>query len=132
VQRESALFEFVKSGKFEDIIVPYERCYNLSKGEKFYPVDAKLLSHPTEIKLNDLIGIAKKKINEYIDYKKYNLVLNELSNLRKVVDKLFDDVLIMEEDLNIRRNRLSLLLYCVNTYNKFCDFSKIIHFVYKK
>ena len=132
LERESALFEFVKFRKFEDIIVPYERCYNLSKGGKFYPTDDKLLSHPTEIKLNDSIRIAEKKINEHIDSKKYDLVLKELSSLRLLVDRLFDDVLIMEEDLNIRRNRLSLLLYCVNTYNKFCDFSKIIHFVCKK
>ena len=132
LERESALFEFVKFRKFEDIIVPYERCYNLSKGGKFYPTDDKLLSHPTEIKLNDSIRIAEKKINEHIDSKKYDLVLKELFRLRPLVDRLFDDVLIMEDDLNIRRNRLSLLLYCVNTYNKFCDFSKIIHFVYKK
>ena len=132
LERESALFEFVKFRKFEDIIVPYERCYNLSKGGKFYPTDDRLLSHPTEIKLNESIRIAEKKINEHIDSKKYDLVLKELFRLRPLVDRLFDDVLIMEEDLNIRRNRLSLLLYCVNTYNKFCDFSKIIHFVYKK
>jgi len=132
LERESALFEFVKFRKFEDIIVPYERCYNLSKGGKFYPTDDKLLSHPTEIKLNESIRIAEKKINEHIDSKKYDLVLKELFRLRPLVDRLFDDVLIMEDDLNIRRNRLSLLLYCVNTYNKFCDFSKIIHFVYKK
>ncbi len=132
LERESALFEFVKFRKFEDIIVPYERCYNLSKGGKFYPTDDKLLSHPTEIKLNDSIRIAEKKINKHIDSKKYDLVLKELFRLRPLVDRLFDDVLIMEEDLNIRRNRLSLLLYCVNTYNKFCDFSKIIHFIYKK
>ncbi len=132
LERESALFEFVKFRKFEDIIVSYERCYNLSKGGKFYPTDDKLLSHPTEIKLNDSIRIAEKKINEHIDSKKYDLVLKELFRLRPLVDRLFDDVLIMEEDLNIRRNRLSLLLYCVNTYNKFCDFSKIIHFIYKK
>ncbi len=132
LQRESALFEFVKSGKFEDIIVPYERCYNLSKGEKIYPIDETLLSHPTEVKLNNLIKTSEQKIKELIDSKKYDLVLKKLSSLRPLVDRLFDDVLIMEEDLNIRRNRLSLLLYCVNTYDKFCDFSKIIHFVYKK
>ena len=136
VERESALFEFVKSGNFEDIIVPYERCYNLSKGEmsypEFYPVDDKLLSHPTEIKLNDLIKTSERKIKELIDSKKYDLVLKKLSSLRPLVDKLFDDVLIMEKDINIKRNRLSLLLLCVKTYNMFCDFSKIIHFVYKK
>ena len=136
VERESALFNFVKSGKFEDIIVPYERCYNLSKGEMFYPgfypVDDKLLSHPTEIKLNDLIKTSERKIKELIDSKKYDLVLKKLSSLRPLVDKLFDDVLIMEKDINIKRNRLSLLLLCVKTYNMFCDFSKIIHFVYKK
>lgn len=136
LERESALFNFVKSGNFEDIIVPYERCYNLSKGEMFYPrlypVDDKLLSHPTEVELTNLIKTSKRKIKELINSKKYDLVLKKLSSLRPLVDKLFDDVLIMEEDLNIRRNRLSLLLYCVNTYSEFCDFSKIIHFVYKK
>ncbi|MBU2598093.1 MAG: glycine--tRNA ligase subunit beta [Actinobacteria bacterium] len=136
LERESALFNFVKSGNFEDIIVPYERCYNLSKGEMFYPrlypVDDKLLSHPTEVKLTNLIKTSKRKIKELINSKKYDLVLKKLSSLRPLVDKLFDDVLIMEKDENIKRNRLSLLSLCVKTYNMFCDFSKIIHFVYKK
>ena len=132
LKRESALFNSVKSGKFEDIIVPYERCYNLSKGEEFYPIDETLFSHPTESELNDLIKTTIKEIKELTNSKKYDLVLNKLSKLRPVVDRLFDDVLIMEKDVDIKRNRLSLLLLCVNTYNQFCDFSKIIHFVYKK
>lgn len=131
-ERESALFNFVKSKDFEDIIVPYERCYNLSKGEKLHPLNKKLFSHPTESELNDLIKTTETEIKELISFKKYDLVLDKLSKLRPVVDRLFDDVLIMEKDENIKRNRLSLLLLCVKTYNLFCDFSKIIHFVYKK
>jgi len=131
-ERESALFNFVKSKDFEDIIVPYERCYNLSKGEKFFPLNETLFSHPTESELNDLINTTETEIKELISFKKYDLVLDKLSMLRPVVDRLFDDVLIMEKNEDIKRNRLSLLLSCVKTYNLFCDFSKIIHFVYKK
>lgn len=132
LERESALFNFVKSGNFEDIIVPYERCYNLSKGEKLHPLNETLFSHQTESELNNLIKTTETEIKELISFKKYDLVLDKLSKLRPVIDRLFDDVLIMEKDENIKRNRLSLLLLCVKTYNMFCDFSKIIHFVYKK
>ncbi|MFH1584363.1 MAG: glycine--tRNA ligase subunit beta [Actinomycetota bacterium] len=132
LERESALFNFVKSGNFEDIIVPYERCYNLSKGEKLHPLNETLFSHQTESELNNLIKTTETEIKELISFKKYDLVLDKLSKLRPVIDRLFDDVLIMEKDENTKRNRLSLLLLCVKTYNMFCDFSKIIHFVYKK
>ena len=132
LERESALFNFVKSGNLEDIIVPYERCYNLSKGEKLHPLNETLFSHSTESELNNLIKTTETEIKELISSKKYDLVLDKLSELRPVIDRLFDDVLIMEKDENIKRNRLSLLLLCVKTYNLFCDFSKIIHFVYKK
>ncbi len=132
LERESALINFVKSGNFEDIIVPYERCYNLSKGEKLHPLNETLFSHQTESELNNLIKTTETEIKELISFKKYDLVLDKLSKLRPVIDRLFDDVLIMEKDENIKRNRLSLLLLCVKTYNMFCDFSKIIHFVYKK
>lgn len=132
LERESALINFVKSGNFEDIIVPYERCYNLSKGEKLHLLNETLFSHQTESELNNLIKTTETEIKELISFKKYDLVLDKLSKLRPVIDRLFDDVLIMEKDENIKRNRLSLLLLCVKTYNMFCDFSKIIHFVYKK
>ncbi|MFN3976128.1 MAG: glycine--tRNA ligase subunit beta [Aquificaceae bacterium] len=52
--------------------------------------------------------------------------LTALSSLKKPIDDFFDKVLVMDQDENIRRNRLALLFKIKKLFNKFADFSKVI------
>jgi glycyl-tRNA synthetase beta chain len=53
-------------------------------------------------------------------------LLKLLATLRPMVDRFFDEVLVMAEQEEVRRNRLSLLLNCVDLYLSVADFSKIV------
>jgi glycyl-tRNA synthetase beta chain len=48
-----------------------------------------------------------------------------VATLRAPVDAFFDDVMVMAEDLNVRRNRLSLLAQVAGLFDTFADFSKL-------
>ena len=63
-----------------------------------------------------------QKFNDNVDYKTY---LNELENLNPSVTKFFDDVLVMDKDENIKKNRLALLTLLRKKYDFLTDFSKI-------
>lgn len=63
-----------------------------------------------------------KKFNDNVDYKTY---LIELENLNPSVTKFFDDVLVMDKDENIKKNRLALLTLLRKKYDYLTDFSKI-------
>jgi glycyl-tRNA synthetase beta chain len=63
-----------------------------------------------------------QKFNDNVDYKSY---LNELENLNPSVTKFFDDVLVMDKDENVKKNRLALLTLLRKKYDFLTDFSKV-------
>ena len=65
---------------------------------------------------------AVKKLNDNVDYKTY---LTELENLNPYVTKFFDDVLVMDKDKNVKKNRLALLTLLRKKYDYLTDFSKV-------
>ena len=65
---------------------------------------------------------AVKKLNDNVDYKTY---LTELENLNPYVTKFFDDVLVMDKDENVKKNRLALLRLLRKKYDYLIDISKV-------
>ena len=65
---------------------------------------------------------AVKKLNDNVDDKTY---LTELENLNPYVTKFFDDVLVMDKDENVKKNRLALLTLLRKKYDYLTDFSKV-------
>ena len=61
-------------------------------------------------------------VNYSGDYNKY---LNDLILINPVVTKFFDDVLVMDKDVNIKNNRISLLNSLKNKYIILTDFAKL-------
>ena len=61
-------------------------------------------------------------ITETNDYKKY---LASLEALNPTVTKFFEDVLVMDKDENVKKNRFALLTLLKNKYEHFTDFSKV-------
>ena len=51
---------------------------------------------------------------------------SELAGLKESVDRLFDEVLIMDRDEKVKSNRLSLLFRVKRIFNRFADFSLLV------
>jgi glycyl-tRNA synthetase beta chain len=52
--------------------------------------------------------------------------LSAIASLRPVVDRFFDDVLVMDPEESVRRNRLALLLQLSNLLSREADFAEIV------
>ncbi len=73
-----------------------------------------------------------KKINEIRQYfvstkkhENYEETLKKLAEAKHVTDNFFDNVIVNDKNLDIKKNRLELLkMFCI-TYNTFLDFSKV-------
>lgn len=65
---------------------------------------------------------AIKTIDESLPYDKY---LKALEDINPVVEKFFNDVLVMDKDENVKQNRLNLLTLLKNKYFVLADFSKL-------
>ncbi|MDZ7838787.1 MAG: hypothetical protein U5N58_13105 [Actinomycetota bacterium] len=53
-------------------------------------------------------------------------MLTELEKFGEAVDEFFDQVLVMDEDENIRQNRISLVKEARDLYLFIADFSRLV------
>ena len=72
------------------------------------------------------------KINEIRQYfsnakkhESYDETLKVLAEAKSITDNFFDNVIVNDENLDIKKNRLELLQMLCKTYNNFIDFSKV-------
>ena len=72
------------------------------------------------------------KINEIRKYfastkkkESYDETLKILAEAKPTTDSFFDNVIVNDENLDIKKNRLELLQMFCKTYNNFIDFSKV-------
>ena len=73
-----------------------------------------------------------EKINEIRKYfssakkqESYDETLKVLAEAKTTTDNFFDNVIVNDENLDIKKNRLELLQMFCKTYNNFIDFSKV-------
>ncbi len=132
VMREKidALEQFFKSGRgAQSILVPFIRVANIlkqaeEKGLKPQDFDEALLEEKTEKELYEFYR-SEEGIRKLIDDKQYERFLHRLSGWKELIDRYFDDVLIMCPDEKLRDNRLALMRKINELFNLFADFSLI-------
>ena len=117
---------------YKNIIVSYKRASNIIEQE-LKNKDIKIMGLPEPIlfkkdeeknlytKINEIRKYfsSVKKQEVYID------TLNKLSEAKFVTDNFFDNVIVNDENVDIKKNRLELLQMFCKTYNNFIDFSKM-------
>tara|TARA_Y100000590_G_scaffold426565_1_gene535794 strand:+ start:3517 stop:5583 length:2067 start_codon:yes stop_codon:yes gene_type:complete len=116
----------------KDIIGTYKRASNIinqelgNKGENIIGQPELFLFKKDEEK--ELYN----KINEIREYflnakkrESYDETLKILSEAKPATDSFFDNVIVNDENLDIKKNRLELLQLFCKTYNNFIDFSKV-------
>ena len=115
-----------------DIILCYKRAFNILENEL---KDKKIqLSNTTDpgIFKTEFEKNLYKKINELTKYfsninkdENFDNTLTNLSESKKVVFDFFDNVIVNEEDLAIKKNRLELIQMLCKTFNNYVNFSLI-------
>ncbi len=87
--------------------------------------DAVLFRKDEEKILHEKINEIRKAFTVKDDNKDYESLLIKLSDTKEFTDNFFDNVVVNDENHDIKNNRLELLkMYC-NTFDNFIDFSKL-------
>ncbi len=94
------------------------RVVRILKEEILGEVDTKLFKEPAEKSLYDAVN----SLAETVDYKSY---LSSLEAINPTVEKFFEDVLVMDKDENVKKNRQLLLSMLKKKYEVLADFSKL-------
>ena len=109
-------------------ISSYKRAANIldkaGKGIAGRP-DAVLFRKDEEKILHEKINEIRKAFTVKDDNKDYESLLIRLSEIKESTDNFFDNVVVNDENHNIKNNRLELLKMFCNTFDNFIDFSKL-------
>ena len=109
-------------------ISSYKRASNIlekaGKGVIGRP-DAVLFRKDEEKILHDKINEIRKAFTVKDDNKDYESLLIKLSDTKESTDNFFDNVVVNDENQDIKNNRLELLKMFCNTFDSFIDFSKL-------
>jgi glycyl-tRNA synthetase beta chain len=109
-------------------ISSYKRASNIldkaGKGITGRP-DAVLFRKDEEKILHEKINEIRKAFTVKDDNKDYESLLIKLSDTKESTDNFFDNVVVNDENQNIKNNRLELLKMFCNTFDNFIDFSKL-------
>src|SRR5690606_5621962 len=127
VRRIQACAEFAQRPEASSLASANKRITNLLKKAEIEigDVDSALFSEAAEKKLADrieeLAAIAKRQY----EAGDFSASLATLANSRAAVDDFFNDVMVMVDDEEIRRNRLALLGKLHSNMNKVADISRL-------
>ena len=124
--RIKAIEELYNQPIFGKILNSSSRVLNLSKNSEETEIDRSLLKEKAEVRLYHNYENIYPRIKEFISNKEYKKVFNLLGDLCKPVDEFFDQVLVMDKDEEIRKNRISLIKKIGILFNQVADLSKIV------
>ena len=102
-----ALTEFRKAADFEALGVAFKRVES------------------AEEHLHNSLNYVRDKVEDKIVEKNYLESLLLMKNLKDPVDNFFDNVMVMDENPQIKENRLSMLANIKSLFFKIADFSKL-------
>lgn len=125
-ERVIAVREFLKLPEASNLIAANKRVYNiLHKNDSLtisVQVDTGLLQTPEENELNLAIHAVKTELKSCQTYIAW---LSKLACLKQPIDRFFDKVMVMADDLAIRNNRLALLAELRELFAHVADISKL-------
>jgi glycyl-tRNA synthetase beta chain len=131
-RRLQAVRAIRKTKNFEPLAVAFKRIRKILEKAgtveswKLPGVREELLALEAEKALHQQSRRVAREAGEQKRAGNYREALQAIAGLRPVVDKFFDDVLVMAEDEPVRKNRLTLLAELLSEFSTIADFSEIV------
>ena len=126
VKKVKALSELKTLPYFEPLAIAFKRVANIVKENNYDNPDPALFKEDAERELHDSFINIKSDVEKLVKEKMYLDAMKKIAEIRGLVDKFFDKVMVMVEDKSLRENRLNLLSNISRLYGELADFTKII------
>ena len=124
--KAAAVEQFLKTPDATKNVQSFVRVSNLAKKAETTEINSELFTLDAEKILHGAFAAIKVAADELIDKKDFLGALDVLKKLSTPIDSFFDSVMVMDEDLTIRKNRLALLKSIDDQLGKIADFGKIV------
>ena len=125
--RCKALAAYVEAGNAEPLVQVSVRVSNLCKKiEKEVAISGALFKDESENKLHEVVVAVSKEIIPEIVLYDYAAVLKAGEKVIEPVNTFFDNVMVMDEDENVKNNRLAMLEEVRGIVNAVGDLSLLV------
>ena len=131
LSRAIALDRVRSTPDFESLAVSFKRMRNIlehaggAQAVGGQVLDPELMDTGAESELYEALQVVARRVAEYNATADYEASLREIAVLRPALDRYFDDVLVMTDDLAVRRNRLAFLTGMLAKLSTIADFAAI-------
>jgi glycyl-tRNA synthetase beta chain len=132
VRRMEAIKAIRKTKNFEPLAVSFKRIRKIIEKAgpqvqwKLPAVRPDLFAADAERRLHSRAAEVAKAAEQYKREGRYREALQNIAGLRPEVDRFFQDVMVMADDEQVRKNRLTLLAGLLHEFSTIADFSEIV------
>jgi glycyl-tRNA synthetase beta chain len=126
--RLKALSTFLELPEAASLTAANKRISNILRKANTTPpaeVDVRSLREAAEVRLYDAVHGLRASVADATAQREYTGALGRLAQLRPAVDAFFDSVLVMDENPQLRANRLSLLAQLQGLFAGVADLSRL-------
>jgi glycyl-tRNA synthetase beta chain len=124
--RLKALDSLKDSPSFEPLIIIAKRVNNILKDQPLFKINQALLAEKEERELYTTFSIIKNNILPLITKGDFSQAQRIIFRIRSSTNKFFDNVLVMTDEVRMRRNRLALLQGISKLLIQVADYSQIV------
>jgi len=130
-QVTQSLNQFRQKENFTEMLVSFKRINNITsafrKKNPSYQLNFQeaLLKDKEEKDLYNFLKQKEESIKQHLKKSRYLDLFNILIQSKIVIDPFFEKILVMDENIQLRDNRLYLLESILHKFSSFIDFSKI-------
>jgi glycyl-tRNA synthetase beta chain len=132
VRRAEAVKAIRKTKNFEPLAVSFKRIRKIlekagpESGWKLSSIRSDLFTEEAERQLHSKAASVARQSEQRKREGRYRDALHDIAELRPAVDKFFDEVMVMAEEEQVRKNRLTLLSELLAQFSTIADFSEIV------
>jgi glycyl-tRNA synthetase beta chain len=123
--RIQALATVSATPEFGPLKTTFKRVMGLTKDHGRTDFGTAQFEAAAESDLHAAFEAVRQTARQHADNQDYSAALAALSSLKPSVDRLFDEVMVMCEDLQVRNNRLSLLRAIGDEFRQIADFTQL-------
>lgn len=117
VERVDLVSKSIEKPEFAPVLESANRISRILKEDVITEVKPSLFQHASEKSLFEIISIIKND--------NYNVLIQGLKDANPAVEKFFEDVLVNDNDANIKTNRQAMLTMLKKFYEEIADFGAL-------
>jgi glycyl-tRNA synthetase beta subunit len=125
--RGQAINAWIDNPSLNDMLVAFNRVSTLAEKAEVLDIEEVNLVEAAEKDLYAKFVLVDKEIVNLMGQKKYTESLDAFASLKPAIDDFFETVMVMDENLDVRKNRLALLANIYKSMLNICDLSKIVY-----